>query len=81
MNVSGERLDISLEATHELATLYDQIEAAMHDESGDFHDGVSLIRRTRAMMGRSRRLISLLQDSLGDCVVTDEQVKEAFNLM
>ena len=81
MSVSGERLDLSLEAAHELASLYDQIEAVMYDESGDLNDGVSLIRRTRAMMGRSKRPISLLQDSLGDSVVTDEQVKEAFNLM
>jgi hypothetical protein len=81
MAVTGERLGISLEATHELASLYANLESAIYDESGDFNDGVSLIRRTRATMGRMKRLISLLQDSLGDSVVTDEQVKEAFNVM
>ncbi len=74
--VSGERLEYSLEAAHELASLHEEIATAMHEEA-DFA-GPELIRRTRAMMIRSKALISMLQDSLGDAMVSDDQIKLAF---
>lgn len=76
MSVSGERLEYSLEAAHELAYLFDAIETAMKEEA-DTCSG-ALLRRTRATMTRMQTLIHLLQDSLGDSVVTDDQIKATF---
>lgn len=80
MVVAGERLEYSLEAVHELAHLFDEIETAIKEEA-DACSSPALIRRTRAMMTRMQTLIHLLQDSLGDTVVTDEQIKQAFGPM
>lgn len=77
MTVSGERLEYSLEAVHELAHLFDTIETAINEE-GEDASNKGLIRRTRAVMTRTQTLIHLLQGSLGDSVVSDDQIKHAF---